>query len=315
MPLDPDGNDPRGTLIMAPALPSTDSQLQVFNDVHAVLHHQGYARDFYSISLERALTQCPAHVKNDPKKLAEWLQNHHANVVNNLERIKPDSDIVSFDDVTRESGSTGTSRSVDFRAINEMTDVQTMNGLKQLSTFANRHSGRTETYSSVEMKIYVEGIKSIQRGSKRLMEEVARLWLRLKGIQAIPKFTHNVVDWQSEIDKEEVATSKQQRYAIAQVMGWVDADTAARETMGVKKAIGLPGENVRVSLDIGVLVMKIMTNIRGKLGKKEKMIEKIPFSEESKEIHDCLDCEGCLCEDWCKESEEEWFGKGGGKNE
>lgn len=251
VPLDPDGNDPRGTLIMAPALHSTDSQLQVFNDVHAVLHHQGYARDFYSIELERALQMCPQHIKNDSKKLAEWLQSHHASVVNSLQNIEPDSDIVTYDDVKRESGSQGTTRSVDFRAINEMTDQQINNGLKQLSTFMNRHSGKTETYSSVELRIFTHGIESLQRGSKRLVENIAKLWLRVKGIQAIPVFTHNVVDWQSEIQKEEVATSKSNRFAFAQIMGWIGGDTAAREIMGAKKAFGEPSENIRISLSAG----------------------------------------------------------------
>lgn len=252
VPLDPDGNDPKGTLIMAPALQAIDSQLQVFDDVHAVLHHQGYARDLYSIALERALTMCPQHIKNNPKELNKWLNEHHANITNTLKNIEPDSDIVTYDDVTRVQGAGNVSRSVDFRAVNEMTDIQTNNGLKQLSTFTNRHSGKTETYSSVEMKIFVQGILSLQRGSKRLMEEIARLWLRVKGIQAIPVFTHNVVDWQSELDKEKVKTSKLNRYAIAAIMGWVDNDTAAREAMGVKNAAGeIPLDNVKVSLSNG----------------------------------------------------------------
>lgn len=48
-----------------------------------------------------------------------------------------------------------------------------------------------------------------------------------------------------------------------------------------------------------------MANIRGwknHLSKKTKVID-------VKEVHDCLDCEGCLCEDFCKEQEEEYFGK------
>lgn len=253
VPLDPDGNDPTGTLIMAPALQAIDSQLQVFNDVHAVLHHQGYGRDFYSINLERTLQMCPSHIRNNPKELNKWLNEHHAEIVKSLQSIEPDSDIVSYDDVTRDKTSNaGVARSVDFRAINEMTDIQTLNGLKQLSTFANRHTGRTETYSSIELKIFVQGILSLQRGSKRLVEEVARLWLRVQGIQAIPVFTHNVVDWQSEIDKETVATSKLNRYAIAAIMRWVDNDTAAREAMGVKQSVGdIPDDNVRISLSSG----------------------------------------------------------------
>lgn len=255
VPLDPDSDDPRGTLIMAPALQATDSQLQVFNDVHAVLHHQGYVRDFYSIDLERTLQKCPPSIRSNPQKLAEWLASNHSEILNTLKTIEPDDDIVTYDDVKRNEGSSGgnnATRSVDFRAINELTDIQTLNGLKQLGTFANRHAGKTETFSTVEMKIFVQGILSLQRGSKRLIEEIARLWLRVKGVQAIPVFTHNVVDWQSEMDKEEVATSKLNRYAIAAIMGWIDNDTAAKETMGVKKAVGgIPMENVKVSFSSG----------------------------------------------------------------
>jgi hypothetical protein len=254
VPLDPDGNDPRGNLIMAPALQAVDSQLQVFNDVHAVLHHQGYQRDFYSISLERLMTYCPAHIKSDSVKLQVWMKEQYNNVRDTLKAIHPDSDIVSFDDVTRNQGQgsgNNVSRSVDFRAINELTDIQTLNGLKQLGTFANRHAGRTETFSTVEMKIFVQGILSLQRGSKRLMEEIARIWLRVKGIQAIPAFTHNVVDWESELDKETVASFKQKRYAIAVLMGWIDNDEAAREVMKAKKAVGTPSENIRVSFSSG----------------------------------------------------------------
>ena len=253
VPLDPDGNDPRGTLIMAPALQAVDSQLQVFNDVHAVLHHQGYPRDDYEISRQAIWDACPSHIKNDTKKLAEYYKEYYDLVVSTLTGMKPDQDIVHFDDTKRNpSQGSNVSRSVDFRAINELTDIQTLNGLKQLGTFANRHAGRTETFSTVEMKIFVQGILSLQRGSKRLMEEVARIWLRVRGIQAIPIFTHNVVDWESENDKENVALLKQKRYAIAVLMNWIDNDTAAKETMNVKKAVREPPvDTIRVSFGVG----------------------------------------------------------------
>lgn len=52
-----------------------------------------------------------------------------------------------------------------------------------------------------------------------------------------------------------------------------------------------------------------MTNIRGKLGSSGITASKRAFNESPKELHDCLDCEGCICEDFCKEQEEEYFGK------
>lgn len=255
VPLDPDANDPKGTLIMAPALQAVDSQLQTFIDVNAVLHHQGYPKNDVSIDVEKLMQICPQYIKNDSVKLTEWLSTQINNVRSNLENMAPDSDYVHTSDTTINMNSgANASRSLDIRAVSELNDVQMNNGLKQLSTFTNRHNGKTETYSSVEMKIFVQGILSLQRGSKRLVESIATLWLRVKGYQAIPVFTHNVVDWQSELDKEEVATSKLNRYAIAAIMNWVDNDTAAKEAMGVKKAVGnVPTESVKVSFSNGGL--------------------------------------------------------------
>lgn len=55
----------------------------------------------------------------------------------------------------------------------------------------------------------------------------------------------------------------------------------------------------------------VETNIRGKRNPYPK---KIPF-DDVKELNECCNCEGCLCEDLCKEYEDEYLGKGGDMNE
>lgn len=51
-------------------------------------------------------------------------------------------------------------------------------------------------------------------------------------------------------------------------------------------------------------------NIRGK---RNPYVKKMPFDdvEHLKELNDCFDCKGCLCESFCKELEEEYFGEEG----
>lgn len=46
----------------------------------------------------------------------------------------------------------------------------------------------------------------------------------------------------------------------------------------------------------------IETNIRGKNQNWMK-------GKTTDDLHECLDCEGCLCEEVCREYEEENFGK------
>jgi len=249
VPADPDIGDPRGTLTMTPVLQAIDFQMQILQDLQAVLHHQGWPRDDYEINLERLMTYCPAHIKNKPAELQAWMKEQYNNVVNTLKSIKPDSDIVHFDDVKRNQGtSSANARSLDVRAINELVDVQVLNGAKQMGVFSNRISGSTETWGTVQFRIFCSGIASCQRGSKRLIEEIARLWLRVKGIQAIPVFKHNTIDWNSEEQRMNVNLLKQKFYAIAVLMKWIDNNTAAQEVMKAEKAVGEPPtDTIRVS--------------------------------------------------------------------
>jgi hypothetical protein len=237
VPTDPDIDDPRGNLVLTPVLQAVDFQLQILQDLAAVLHHQGWSRNDISINLERLMKIMPADVRSSAVKQREWLQQKWNEVVNAFKNLEPDSDYIHFDDVTVTlAPGANAGRGLDVRAVAELVDTQVLNGIKQLGTFVNRHTGRTETYSTVEMKILVQGITSAQRGSKRLMEEIARLWLRVNGMQGIPVFTHNPVEWQSLIDKWTVALMEEQYYANAQGLGWISADEAAGCVLGKEKA-------------------------------------------------------------------------------
>lgn len=252
VPADPDIGDPRGTLTMTPVLQAIDFQMQILQDLQAVLHHQGYPKNDISIDLERLMSICPAHIKNDSQKLEEWLNLQYNNIVHTMQNIDPDSDYVHFDEVKINMNQGANSgRSLDVRAITEMLDTQTLSGLKQMAIFMNRNQGVTESWGTVQFKIFCSGIASCQRGSKRIIEEIARLWLRVNGEQAKPVFTHNIVDWESEEQRFNVNLMKQEFYAIAQLMGWIDGNNAAQEVMGVEKAVGKPIENARVSFSQG----------------------------------------------------------------
>lgn len=252
VPSDPDIGDPRGTLTMTPVLQAIDFQMQILQDLQAVLHHQGYPRNDISIDLERLMTICPAHVKSDPKKLGEWLDEQYGAIVRTMENIAPDSDYIHYDNVKiNMTGGANAGRSLDVRAITEMLDTQTLSGLKQMAIFMNRNQGVTESWGTVQFKIFVSGINSCQRGSKRIIESIARLWLRVNGEQATVKFKHDIVDWESEEQRMTVKLLEQEFYSIAQLMGWVTSDKAAQEVMGVEKAVGEPIESTRVSFSNG----------------------------------------------------------------
>jgi hypothetical protein len=276
VPTDPDIDDPRGNLVLTPVLQAVDFQLQVLQDLAAVLHHQGWSRNDISINLERLMKIAPAEVKMNAAKMRAWLKEKWEEVVNAFKNLEPESDYIHFDDVTVTlAPGANAGRGLDVRAVAELVDTQLLSGSKQLAIFMNRNQGITESWGSVQFKIMVSAIASVQRGSKRLIEEVARLWLRVNGIQGIPKFTHNTIDWQSEEQRWTVKLLQQEFYSIAQLMGWVSADEAAQEVIGAEKAVSdVPSEAIRISLSMGG--ERIATSSDGKGGLRQT--SKIPRS-------------------------------------
>ncbi len=253
VPTDPDIDDPRGTLLLTPVLQSIDFQMQILQDLQTVLHHQGWPRNDIKILLDRIMKAMPPEVKISTAKQRKWLKEQWDEIAYAFNNMNPDSDYIHYDDVEiNMNQGANASRSLDVRAITELTDTQTLSGTKQMAIFMNRNQGVTESWGTVQFRIFVAGITSIQRGSKRLIEEIARLWLRVRGIQAIPQFNHNTIDWENEEQRWQVRLLEQQFYAVAQLMGWVNADQAAQEVVDAKKAASdTPSESVRVSLSKG----------------------------------------------------------------
>ncbi|MBA1335840.1 MAG: hypothetical protein HPY66_1658 [Firmicutes bacterium] len=250
VPTDPLINDPRGTLILTPAIQAIDFQMQILQDLQAVLHHTGWPRNDLSILLENTMNIMPPQVKAaGQEEQEEWLAAQLQNVIDMMNELDPDSDYIHYDNIqiNMQQGA-NTSRGMDVRAVAELVDIQVLNGLKQLGTFANRTNSKTETWSTVEFLITTQGIKACQRGSKRIFEEMARLWLRVRGLQSNPSFQHNPVNYQSEKDKKTLQLLEEQIYAFAVLMGWIDNDRAAQDTWGEPRAKGNPTEQIRISL-------------------------------------------------------------------
>jgi hypothetical protein len=203
VPTDPNVDDPRGRLILKPAL-------------------------------ERLMTYMPPDIKADAKKQREWMKEHIDWIRGMFESLEPDDSFIHFDDtvVDMGKGAVNAGRGLDVRAVQEMLDVQMLTAAKQVNVMMGRVNSSTESWGTVQFRIFVSGLMSIQRGSKRLVEEICRLWLRVHGIQGVPVFTHNLIDYESE--KQRVAIKNQWAafYKVAQLMGWIDGHEAANELFG-----------------------------------------------------------------------------------
>ncbi len=243
VPIDPDGDTPIGNPPLAAAVMAIDDQMQISLDMKKVLHNQGWPRYDVAVALELVMTAAPPDIRANPEKLGEYLRAHLKQYRDYFEDLKPDDSFIHFDDskITMVNGAANGSRGIDVRAINEGMDMGVMSGTKQMAVFMNRNHGVTETWGTVQFKIYCSSIRAVQRASKRIIEGIARLALRVWGIQGIPKLSFNEVDDQGEKLRIEIDRLRADYWKFCQDAGWADKDEAAENVVG-HKATGVPAQ-------------------------------------------------------------------------
>jgi len=240
IPFNPKSDSPKGTLLFKSAISPADMQLEFFQSSQIVLYRVGTPRYKITIDINSVMESAPSDIKADPSgiKLRDYINSVIANITNNLRSIGVKNDFVVTSDTTIDT--VGVNNSAFFQGISsfaEIIDAQMLNGLKVLGTLMNRHQqGGSYALSTVEFKAIVDMLQPVQRAIKRMVEDIARVWLRVNGYVATVKYTPNPIEWQTFKDKMEYKLKKQEYYRRAEEYGHISPDEATQNTIGNDKA-------------------------------------------------------------------------------
>lgn len=225
---------PTGKLMFLPSLLAVERQLQFFDDLSAVLRRAGYPRNDLAIDRAAVMAGMPPSIKaGGVIEQSKYLDDVLQDAVASMRRLLPTDDYIHYDSIVFNKTQGENSRTIDARSYLEIIDPQLLNGFQIPGIMLNRTSGITETWGTVQFKIMVMTIQSVQRGSKRLSEQICQFWMRVNGIQGTCRFTHNPVDWEAEAQRAGVALKKQELHRRAEEYGWEDKQMAAKESMGI----------------------------------------------------------------------------------
>lgn len=237
-PFDTDIGKPDGNLMLKSAISAADMQLEFFNSSQTVLYRIGTPRYKVSMDVEKLMASAPLEVRNDAtgQRAMKYIKDNTEMMKSMFSNISATSDFycTSALDINTIGGQSAFFQGID--AYSSIIDIQVMNSLKVLGTLMNRRdSGGSYALSSVEFKIMCDTINSMRRGSKRLVEDIARIWLRVMGYSASVKFTHKPIDWQTLNDQISYKLKVQEFDRRSQEYGWKDADSAAKASTGTEK--------------------------------------------------------------------------------
>lgn len=236
IPYNPDGT-PCGSLLFAPAVAAADMQLEFLNSSQVVLYRVGAPRYDITLDRESLIKSAPPDVAANPAKANEYIQKTYDLVSASFASLSAENDIIHTDDT--KISTIGGDSSAYFQGISayaDVIDVQMMNAVKTLGTLMNRRSSGSYALSTVEFKVIVDMIEPRQRAEKRLVESIARIWLRVHGYNSSVTYTPNPIEWQSMLDKVEFNLKNEEFYRRADEYGYISPDDAAQKVTGAEKA-------------------------------------------------------------------------------
>lgn len=153
---DPMVDHPYGRTPILPVLQVVFFHLQVLQDLKAVVHNQGYPRLDISMLENIVLKNIPAQYKNNPDAQHKWLTERMKEMLNHFNSLNPDDALIHWDSVKVEYLKGGNSGPmIDIKKLIDIIDTQMATSLKTLLTLLSRHQGSTETYSSIDTRIYM----------------------------------------------------------------------------------------------------------------------------------------------------------------
>mgnify|MGYP001175484144 CR=1 FL=1 len=244
-------DDPYGRSPLTAAIQMVLFQLQVLQDIKAVVHNQGYPRFDIKILEEVLLNRMPISIRHNEEEKSKWLRAKLQEVIDMYNDLEPDDTFVHFDSIeidTVGGKNGGGGALIDPQKLMTVIDNLVMSGLKTLSTILGRRStGNTESFAKMEIKLYFQGVRAVQEVVERILSRALTVMLNLNGKQGIVKFKFDSVEIRTELEKAQFEQIALQNIAYKRDQGWIDQDTAAIEAVGHPAVSEPDREMLRVS--------------------------------------------------------------------
>lgn len=232
--LDEFGDEPYGRAPFQAVISTVFFQMQVLQDLRAVVHSQGYPRIDIQIIEEALMAHAPPQVRTHPDKKQEYIENQLTMLINEYSSLDPDDALVHLNSVEIGVIGEGNKALIDPQKLFSVIDNQIQNGLKILSTMLGRRGqgSSSETYSKMEMKLFIKSVESIQAVVERILSNLFTYVMRYEGHQGFAEFKFNPIELRTEQEQHAFLQIKISNYERMRDNGWITNDEAAQAIIG-----------------------------------------------------------------------------------
>ena len=250
-PLDPDAEELVGNNPLRPGLRNTFTKTEFLENLRKVLRNQAWPKVKVVLDEEAVINMAPPDVKNDAKKLIEFLNDYIGKVEDQLTGIQADQNIITYDTI-KEIGFLETSQTLDPRPIAALLDSEQISSFKAPpSTVGKGGSTKTaEGLASAELVIFRRSIKELRRVIETLYSKGFTLALRLQGLQGYVKFRLKEFTLRPPEEAAQFETIHQDNIIKAWGAGALGKDEKNRKIRQMHNLEGGPPEDAELNLEV-----------------------------------------------------------------
>jgi hypothetical protein len=253
VPVDPLGNDPYGEEQINSAIRAILFKIQVMQDLKMAVHKNAWSRLDYKLVEEAVTKEAPPAIRNDSKKLSEYVGARIQLIKDTFQDLNPDDDLVHTDaiEVKGLDANTAGKGVFDPTPLIQSIDSQVVNALKTFqSILSKKLGGGSEGFTSIEGVLYLKIIAGFQSVVEDLFERMFTMALRYMGIMATVEFEFEKPDLRSDKELSQFRRVELENIAVAfdeQAIGKKEKATRIREILGFEGEVPEDISEERVS--------------------------------------------------------------------
>lgn len=225
-------SEPYAHSIMRPGLNNTIYFNEFLEDTRRSVNRVGHSRMTASIDAEKLQASAPQDVKNDDRKMQQYMLEQYNAVVEALEGLEPEDAVVAFDSVDFNVQDVGGSKG-DYSTL--LTTLGNLLGasLKTPASVTGLRATGGQGLSNAETLVYLQVVDSIRNSVEEVLSRALTLAVRLLGMDGFIRFEFEPINLRPSDELEAYRGTKQKRVLESLSYGLIN-DAQACFELGIR---------------------------------------------------------------------------------
>lgn len=212
-----------------PAINLTIWYVEVIEDIRRVVTLTGHSRLIVKLKYEELVKAAPLEITHDAKELGAWVEGVRLGIQKQIESLKPESALVTFDSVETEYLSSEIGSSADYSNLMATMDAVLATSMKTPASILGKASAGSQNTASVESLLFLKTAQALQPPVETVLSRLLTLACRLVGFPGYVKVEFSEINLRPGLECEAFVSMKQSRIMEQLSLGFITDAQAAQE--------------------------------------------------------------------------------------